>query len=142
MEITPYVPARWSLRGAAAEFGCAIETLRVALRQSGQIAGEDDRYATRQICAALFGDLKAEKTGLTRAQRERIEQENKENAGELIRVDDAIELCGRFAFAARQRILLSKLSDEDKNSVLMELQRLGDVNFNDVGTDEHNAVEA
>lgn len=142
MEISEEKPARWSLNTASAEFGCARETLRGALRQAHIEAGEDQRYSTRQICQALFGDLKAEKTGLTRAQREKIEQENKENAGELIRVDDAIALAGRFAYAARQKILLSKLSEEDKNAVLMELQRLGEINFNDIGDSEDNPLPA
>lgn len=140
MEITPDVPARWSLRCAAAEFGCAIETLRVALRQSGQIAGEDERYSTRQVTAALFGDLKAEKTGLTRAQREHWELENKQAAGILINVDEAIAMVHQFTFAIRQKILMSGMTDKEKNNLLLELQRIGEMDFTKIGTDEVEQV--
>ena len=114
--------------------------MRVALRQSGQIAGEDERYSTRQICAALFGDLKAEKTGLTRAQREHWELENKQAAGILINVDDAIAMVHQFTFAIRQKILMSGLTDKEKNNLLLELQRIGEMDFTKTGTDEVEQV--
>jgi phage terminase Nu1 subunit (DNA packaging protein) len=140
MEVSPDVPARWSLLNAAHEFGVARETLRTALRQSSQIAGEDERYSTRQIVAALFGDLKAEKTGLTRAQREHWELENKQAAGILINVDEAIAMVHQFTFAIRQKILMSSLTDKEKNNLLLELQRIGEMDFTKMGTDEVEQV--
>jgi phage terminase Nu1 subunit (DNA packaging protein) len=140
LEVNPDVPARWSLRGASAEFGCAIETLRTALRQAHVEAGEDERYSTRQICSALFGDLKAEKTGLTRAQREHWELENKQAAGILINVDDAIGMVHQFTYAIRQKILMSGLTDKGKNNLLLELQRIGEMDFTKQAQDEAEQV--
>lgn len=120
---------RWSLNRGSSEFGCARETLRKALVQSQQNPGDDGCFSTAQICAALFGDLKAERTGLTRAQRESWELENKEKAGLLINVDMAISMVHHFTFAIRQKILLSSLSDQEKNNLLLELQRIGEMDF-------------
>ena len=136
MEITPEKPARWSLNFASAEFGCARETLRTALRQAGQSSGDDECYSTRQICAALFGDLKAERTGLTRAQRESKELENKKASGQLIDVDDAIAINHKFTFAIRQKILMAPIDDKTKNSILLELQQLREVDFNNIDPDD------
>ena len=127
---------RWSITTAAAEFGVARDTMRTALRQAGQTAAEDERYTTKQICAALFGDLKAERTGLTRAQREHWELENKQAAGILINVDDAILAVHQFTFAIRQKILLSGLTEHEKNNLLLELQRIGEMDFNKIGEDD------
>ena len=110
--------------------------MRTALRQAGQEAAEDERYTTKQICGALFGDLKAEKTGLTRAQREHWELENKQAAGILINVDDAILAVHQFTFAIRQKILLSGLTEHEKNNLLLELQRIGEMDFNKIGEDD------
>mgnify|MGYP001548385447 CR=1 FL=1 len=131
---------RWSITTAAAEFGVARDTMRTAFRQSGQLAGDDERYTTKQICAALFGDLKAEKTGLTRAQREHWELENKQAAGILINVDEAIAMVHQFTFAIRQKILMSSLTDKEKNNLLLELQRIGEMDFTKMGTDEVEQV--
>lgn len=127
---------RWSITTASAEFGVARDTMRTALRQAGQVAADDERFTTKQICAALFGDLKAEKTGLTRAQREHWELENKQAAGILINVDEAIGAVHQFTFAIRQKILLSSLTDQEKNGLLLELQRIGEMDFNKIGEDE------
>ena len=140
MEITGEKPARWSLNTASAEFGLARETLRTALRQAHIEAGEDERYSTRQITTAVFGDLKAEKTGLTRAQREHWELENKQAAGILINVDEAIAMVHQFTFAIRQKILMSGLTDKEKNNLLLELQRIGEMDFTKIGTDEVEQV--
>ena len=80
--------------------------------------------------------MKAERTGLTRAQREHWELENKQAAGILINVDDAIGAVHQFTFAIRQKILLSTLSDTEKNALLLELQRIGEMDFNKIGEDD------
>ena len=127
---------RWSITSSAAEFGVARETMRTALRQSGHLPGADECYSTRQVAAALFGDLKAERTGLTRAQREHWELENKQAAGILINVDDAILLVHQFTYAIRQKVLLSGLTEQEKNNLLLELQRIGEMDFNKIGEDD------
>ena len=62
--------------------------------------------------------------------------ENKQAAGILINVDDAISAVHQFTFAIRQKILLSSLSDQEKNGLLLELQRIGEMDFNKIGDDE------
>ena len=124
---------RWTLTNAATEFGCARETLRRGFRQEGIDAdAEDGRFTTAQVCKALFGDLDGEKVRLTRAQADKVEMENRVNARELIEVTAAVELAQRFCFAARQVIMLSELNEAGKNKILRELNRLKEIDFNQV----------
>lgn len=124
---------RWSMRSAAAEFGTSPDTLRTYLRKNSiDPDKEDDRYSTKQIVTALFGDLESEKVRLTRAQADKTEMENRVRSGELIEVTAAVELAQRFCFAARQAVMLSELPEAGKNRVLRELGRLGEVDFNGV----------
>jgi len=128
---------RWSLTNAATEFGCARETLKRGFKQNGiDPDAEDGRFTTAQICTALFGDLNGEKVRLTRAQADRVELENKQAIGLLINVDDAIGAVHQFTFAIRQKILLSSMTDQDKNGLLLELQRIGEMDVNKIGEDE------
>lgn len=124
---------RWSLSRASAEFGCARETLKRGFRQEGIDAdAEDGKFTTAQICKALFGDLDGEKVRLTRAQADKVEMENRERSKELIEVNAAVDLAQRFCFAARQVIMLSELSEPAKNKILRELNRLKEIDFNQV----------
>ncbi len=131
---------RWTLTNAATEFGCARETLRRGFRQEGIDAdAEDGRFTTAQVCKALFGDLDGEKVRLTRAQADKVEMENRERARELVEVSAAVELAQRFCFAARQVIMLSELSEAGKNKILRELNRLKEIDFNQVEVVEEGA---
>lgn len=124
---------RWSLTRAATEFGCAIETLKRGLKQHALgPAEEDGKFSTAQICTALFGDLNGEKVRLTRAQADKAETENRIAAGELIDVSAALELAQRFCFAARQVVMMSALTEAEKNRILKEFGRLGEMDFNQI----------
>ena len=128
---------RWSLTNAATEFGCVRETLKRGFKQNGIDAdAEDGKFTTAQVCQALFGDLTGEKVRLTRAQADRVEMENKQAAKVLINVDDAILAVHQFTFAIRQKILLSGLTEHEKNNLLLELQRIGEMDFNKIGEDD------
>jgi hypothetical protein len=60
---------RWSIYRAAMEFGIDRRTLARRLAAAGGIhPGDDGRYSTRDIVRAVFTDLEAERTRLTKAQ--------------------------------------------------------------------------
>lgn len=51
---------RWTIARAASEFHVDPKTLSKKLRKS-QTAGEDGAWSTRQIAAAIFGDIERER---------------------------------------------------------------------------------
>ena len=77
-----------------------------------------------------------EKIGLARAQKENWQLLNKKRAGMQIDIEDALALVQKFTFAVRQKIVLSHLDDSEKNSVLMELQGIKDVDFTEIETED------
>lgn len=52
---------RWTVERAATEFGCARETLSGRLKRASIVAGADGKFSTKQISAAVHGDLESEK---------------------------------------------------------------------------------
>ena len=126
----------WTVERAAREFGADRLTLTGLLTAQGIKPDEGGHYTTTQICAALYGDLKAEKIGLTRAQRLREEMENRKLGGELIEVQQAIELAQRFCFAIRQKIMLASVPDEEKQALLLDIGRLADADYTQLEADE------
>lgn len=129
-------PLQWTLLAAQKEFGVHRDTLKAKLTQAGEKADEDDCYSTGQICAAIYSDLVAEKIGLTRAQRIKEETHNRQRAGELVEVAQVIELAQRFCFAARQKILLSSMTEEDKQALLVDIGRLAEADYTQIVPDE------
>lgn len=136
----PDGPIQWTLTAAQQEFGVHRDTIKTRLMQQGAAPDELGYYTTKQLTAAIFNDLTAERTGLTRAQREHWELENKQAAGLLINVDEAIAMVHQFTYAIRQKILMSGLTDKEKNNLLLELQRIGEMDFTKTASDEVEQV--
>lgn len=136
----PEGPIQWTLGQAQQEFGVHRDTIKTRLIQQNSAPDEHGYYTTKQLTSAIFNDLTAERTGLTRAQREHWELENKQAAGILINVDEAIAMVHQFTFAIRQKILMSSLTDKEKNNLLLELQRIGEMDFTKMSTDEVEQV--
>jgi hypothetical protein len=115
---------RWTRERAASEFKLNPRTLVNRLRQQDIFPNREGKYTTLQICAAVFGDIDGEKLSLVREQRIKLQLENQEAKGELIRVDSIAEFLGKFLSAAKQRILSNlKLDDDEKDKILKELQQ-------------------
>lgn len=126
----------WTLEQAAREFGHDRNTVAKSLVAAGEKPDAQGCYTTQQMCAALFGDLVHEKIGLTRAQRIKEETHNRQRAGELVEVAQVIELAQRFCFAARQKILLSAMQEEEKQALLVDIGRLAEADYTQIETDE------
>ena len=63
---------RWGLEKAAAEFGINPRTLSKRLKQYSIECGRDKMFSTKQICAAIFGDIDGERLRLTKEQADYI----------------------------------------------------------------------
>lgn len=119
----------WTAEYACTEFGINPRTLRARLTQGGHAPDENGKWTTRQICAAVFGDIAGEKLRKVKQEADKLEMENRQTSGELIEVPAVIEVGQRFTFAVRQVIVNSKLSTEDKQAILNELSAIGDADW-------------
>jgi phage terminase Nu1 subunit (DNA packaging protein) len=132
-------PVEWTLFRAAQEFGLHRDTLKKRLLAVAAAPSEAGFYSTQQICAAVYGDYQSEKTRLAKEQADKTALDNAERRRELIRVEDALEIVQRFCYAVRQKFLATKLSEEEKNAVLKEIQRLADCDVSELPeADEEN----
>lgn len=129
-------PLQWTLLAAQKEFGAHRDTLKAKLTQAGETADENGCFSTTQICNAIYGDLISEKIGLTRAQRTKEEMMNRKRAGELIEVEQAIEMGQRVCFAVRQKIMLSSVGEAEKQALLLDIGRLAEVDYSQIEPDE------
>jgi hypothetical protein len=77
---------KWSISKAAVEFGSSRETISRGLRGNGVTVSIGKEFTTKQIFAALAGDLKFERTRRERAEAEKIERENRIAESELLDV--------------------------------------------------------
>lgn len=132
-------PLQWTLLAAQKEFGIHRDTLKAKLVRAGEKAGAGDTYSTAQVCNAIYSDLVAEKIGLTRAQRIKEETANRKRSGELVEVEAVIELAQRFCFAARQKILLADMKEEEKQALLLDIGRLAEADYTQIEPDEKDA---
>jgi len=117
---------RWSTDKAAKEFGVDWRTLAKALAREGIKPGDDGKWSTREVVAALFGDQDAADLRLTLAQAEAIERKNRVAAGRLIDVDAVILFNEQVAAAMRERVLALDIPHTTKEALLGDLQKLDD----------------
>ena len=95
---------RWTVERAATEFGCARETLSGRLKRGGIVAGADGKFSTKQICAAVHGDLESEKLRNLRDDAEIKEFELGRLKRELIPAENVQREWFAVAIAIRQAI--------------------------------------
>ncbi len=127
---------RWRLRDAEAEMGVSAQTLAKRMIQLAENPGEDGKYSTKQICAAVFGDKEFEQTRRAKEQADRIAIDNAERRRQLIPVEDVLIIARRFGFAIRQKFLASSMDEEEKRVVLLEVARLEGADYSQLPDDD------
>lgn len=115
---------RWGLEQAAAEFGINPRTLSGNLRRGSIEAGEDSKFSTAQICAAIFGDKAGEDLRKVREEADKLALHNSKARGSLVEVEAAFRHYQGVFVALRQRILGSSLSDKEKDDLLNNMTGL------------------
>lgn len=120
---------RWTLNGAAREFGVHREQLERRRLGLGIEPGEDDCFVSQDIARMMFGDKEAETIGKIAAERSKLERENRAAEGELVAVERVAVLGERFVAAVRQVILNSSLSETEKGEALSEIVQLKEVDW-------------
>ena len=100
---------KWTIQKAAIEFGVDSKTIRSGLaRNDVEVKkGRGSSYTTRQITAAIFGDLKGERIRETRARADLLELKRKERAAVLVPMDLARKVVSDVLVPIRTELLAS-----------------------------------
>lgn len=117
-------PIRWGVELAASEFGINPRTVSSRIKTTGIIPGDDGKFSTKQIAAAVFGDIDGERLRETRAKADGLELENQRKRGEVIYVAEFVREYHSVLIGMKQIIMNSKLKEEDKNEILGNLARI------------------
>lgn len=83
-----FTAIRWTISAAASEFGCDDKTLSSRIRRESIEPGEDGKFSTAQICAALFGDIGQHRLRKMKAEADFAELVAMKKAGTLVYRDD------------------------------------------------------
>lgn len=78
------VQLSWNLHRAAVEFGSTEDTIKKGLVSNGVKLNGHESFTTRQIAAAIHGDIKAERLRGQRLDNDAKEAESKKDRGEWI----------------------------------------------------------
>lgn len=136
-------PMTWTLSKAGVEFGFDPKTVGARLTDAGQKPDNNGRFTTRQICAALYGDERAEKQKLLAEQIKHAALKNAKQEGSLIALESACFVAQRAAFAVKQRILSLSLPDDEKRGLLAEIAALAETDFSAAESeDDRDATES
>ena len=113
---------RWTTAKAGAEFGCDPATLSNRIKRAGIVAGDDGMFSTRDICAAVFGDMEGEKLRNLRRDAELKEIELARLNRELIAAEKVTEVWASVFIALRQAIWNCDAPEANRRRWLAEIQ--------------------
>ena len=134
---------RWTLELAASEFPINRTTLGKRLKQANIKPDADQRFSTKSICDAVFGNLAGERLRLVREQADRVALENAKERRELISVREIAPIINRAIAAIKAEIdSISYIERDDKDKILIKCGGLWDQSFNPVGTDQTDVEPA
>ena len=112
---------RWTVAAAAVEFGLDDLTLTKRIKTSEIVPGTDGKFSTRQICAAVYGDMDGEKLRDVRPRANLLELQEQQLRRELVPVADVQRVWGAVIVAIRQYIWNCNAEEIDRRRWLAEL---------------------
>lgn len=112
---------RWTVAAAAVEFGLDDLTLTKRIKTSEIVPGADGKFSTRQICAAVYGDMDGEKLREVRHRANLLELQEQQLRRELVPVADVQRVWGAVIVAIRQYIWNCNAEEIDRRRWLAEL---------------------
>ena len=131
---------KWTIQKAATEFDCHAATLSKRLKLADIIPGPDGMFTTRQICAAVYGDMDGEKLREVRHRANLLELQEQQLRRELVPVADVQRVWGAIVVAVRQYIWNCNAEETDRRRWLAELVEFkvedyfkGDAAIDDLG---------
>lgn len=116
---------RWEVTQASVEFDLHKATLSKRLKTAGIEPGRDGKFSTKQICAAVFGDMDGEKLRETRHRANLLEIEEKEKRQELVAAAAVEKVWRSYLVAVRQHVKNhQRIPDDLKSEILLELREI------------------
>ena len=112
----------WNIERAAAEFGINRRTLSNWL--IGTKPDDDGKFSTKEICAAVYGDLEKAKIRLAEATAGRAELRLAKEKGAVVAIEDVAKAWGNITASVRLRIAETTLSEDEKVVILADLRDL------------------
>jgi hypothetical protein len=112
---------RWSIDAASMEFRVSKMSLRKYLAGIGARPDAGGCFSTIQLVEALYGNLYAERLGLTREHRKKAALHNAATRGALVDKASLMAMFSRVADAMCSRIRASGLSRDEQDDLLKEL---------------------
>lgn len=113
---------RWTLGVAATEFGLDRRTMAERVKTSGAVVGEDGKFSTRQIAAAVYGDLAGEKLRKMRAEADLVEMQVREKQKTSIPMEVFSPVIDQLFGAIATVIRQSPLSEREREEILADLR--------------------
>ncbi len=117
---------RWTLEMGSSEFGIDRKTITKRAKTSGIIAGEDGKYSTSDLAAAIFGSMHGETLRKVREEADKLALQNQRERNELVEADLVIKFCNGIGVVLRQKLLASSMSTDEKDELLAEIRKLFD----------------
>lgn len=112
---------RWTQEHAASEFAINPRTLSARIKQLGILPGDDGKYSTKEMAAAVFGDLERERIRLTSAEADAQERENRVTEGELVEITEFQKDYAPIYVEMVRLIRSFKLTDDEQDMLLAKL---------------------
>ena len=131
-------PLRWTMELAAVEFGKDHRALSRRIRAANIQPAADGCFSTADITRIIFGDKHSEDLRKVREEADKLELQNKKARGELISADAVYRHFEAYFILIRKRILDSKLSRDEQDDLLRELQS---INYDEVKAARIGAAE-
>lgn len=120
---------RWTIEQAAGEFGIDRRTLSNRLRAASIEPGEDAKFSTTQIVAAIHGDLEKERARNEGAAADLREMKRDQARGLLIPREWLTEVLNDVRIALQQVIEGSGLPPAKKREAFENLRKLGETDW-------------
>ena len=120
-----FQPLRWTLELAGREYDIDSRTLAQRIAAAGVIPGNDGRFSTKQVVSVIFGDISGQKLRNLTALADLNELKVAVEKCDLVKVNHVEKLWSDCVLAMRQVILGSKLSEEEREELFLQLRDIG-----------------
>lgn len=113
---------KWTVSKASTEFGLDSKTITKRLKAL-EVDPNSKVLTTKQICAAIFGDMAGQKLRETTHRANLLAIEEKQEIGELIPRINAVRLWSEVIALLREKIMgTTRLTEDERRDILAGLR--------------------
>jgi hypothetical protein len=119
-----FEPKRWTLAEAGSEFGLSPKTIAQRVKAEGALPGEDGKFSTMEIHAAICGDYERQRTRKTKEDADRSARENAVGRSELVDKGDFLQRYEQIHAGMVQKVNGSTMTATEKDALLADIEQL------------------